>query len=93
MLRGHIGAARVVDADPVMAGEDFGEFARTEGKPIKSLIFWVGARNAAELEAARREGRILPSLHSPFFAPEADKVIAAATEAMTIAVLDLLNKR
>ncbi len=91
-FRQHFGEARVADAAPVMAGEDFGEFARTTGTPIQSLIFWVGGREPAELAAAQRDGRILPSLHSPFFAPQADKVVATATEAMTVAVLDLLHK-
>ena len=34
----------------------------------------------------------LPSLHSPFWAPEAETVISTATEAMTIAALDVLKK-
>ena len=92
-FRARFGADRVVQAEPVMAGEDFGEFARTEPDRIKSLIFWVGGRPAAELEAAKREGRILPSLHSPFFAPEADKVIAAAAEALSSAAIELMPKR
>ena len=92
-FRARFGADRVVQAEPVMAGEDFGEFARTEPDRIKSLIFWVGGRPAAELEAAKREGRILPSLHSPFFAPEADKVITAAAEALSSAAIELMPKR
>jgi hippurate hydrolase len=34
----------------------------------------------------------LPSLHSPFWAPDAEAVISTATEAMTVAALDLLSK-
>ena len=34
----------------------------------------------------------LPSLHSPFWAPDAETVISTATEAMTIAALDILKK-
>jgi hippurate hydrolase len=39
-----------------------------------------------------RGGKSLPSLHSPFWAPEADKVIATASEAMAAAALDLMPK-
>jgi hippurate hydrolase len=31
-------------------------------------------------------------LHSPFWAPEAETVISTATEAMTVAALDILKK-
>jgi len=34
----------------------------------------------------------LPSLHSPLWAPDADAVISTATEAMTVAALDILKK-
>jgi hippurate hydrolase len=34
----------------------------------------------------------LPSLHSPFWAPEADKVIATASEATTMMALDILKR-
>jgi hypothetical protein len=35
----------------------------------------------------RRRHQKLPSLHSPFWAPDADAVISTATEAMTVAAL------
>jgi hippurate hydrolase len=34
----------------------------------------------------------LPALHSPFWAPDAEKVISTATEALTVASLDVLKK-
>lgn len=34
----------------------------------------------------------MPSLHSPFWAPEADTVIATAAEAMTAMTLKLMPK-
>ena len=34
----------------------------------------------------------LPSLHSPFWAPDAEAVISTAAEAMTTAALDVLKK-
>jgi hippurate hydrolase len=35
----------------------------------------------------------LPGLHSPFWAPEADKVIAAGAEALIAAALDLMPRK
>src|SRR3546814_2973341 len=47
---------------PVMGGEDFGRFGR-EDKSIKSLTVWVGGVPQAEYDAAKKDGRTLPSLH------------------------------
>jgi hippurate hydrolase len=46
----------------------------------------------AKWDAAGGDETKLPSLHSPFWAPEAETVISTATEAMTIAALDVLKK-
>lgn len=89
-LKGKMGDARVIVTQPVMGGEDFGEFRRADETHIKSAILWVGGRPAAEIEAARRAGRTLPSLHSPFWAPEAEKVIASAAEALTVSAMRLM---
>ena len=91
-LRARMGEDRVVTAPSVMAGEDFGEFLRADERNIRSLIFWVGGTPAAQFDAAREEGRALPSLHSPFWAPEADKVIASGAQALTLIALQLMTK-
>ncbi|MBA4353998.1 MAG: amidohydrolase [Novosphingobium sp.] len=92
LLTARLGAARVVETGPTMAGEDFGEFGRADSANIVSTILWVGGRPADQLDTARKEGRSLPSLHSPFFAPEADKVIAAGAEALATAAMALMPK-
>jgi hippurate hydrolase len=91
-LKSSFGEARVVKVPPVMGGEDFGRFARAD-KDIKSLIIWVGGVPQAEFDAARKEGRTLPSLHSPFWAPDAPAVISTATEALTAMTMKLMAKR
>ncbi|MFN5783296.1 MAG: M20 family metallopeptidase [Novosphingobium sp.] len=93
VLTKRFGAERVANPQPSMAGEDFGEIARAAGPGTQSLILWIGGRPKAELEAAAREGRQLPGLHSPFWAPEADKVIAAGAEALIAATLELMPRR
>ena len=75
-----------------MGGEDFSRFHLAD-KSIESLIFWVGGTPKPALGRGRRQPGQLPSLHSPFWAPDAEAVISTATEAMTIAALDVLRKR
>lgn len=90
-LTTRFGDKRVIKMPPVMGGEDFGRFSRDD-KDIKSLIIWVGGVPQAELDAAKKEGRTLPSLHSPFWAPDAPAVISTATEALTSMAMKLMPK-
>ncbi len=91
-FKAQFGADRAVETGPVMAGEDFGEFSRNDKDHTRSLILWVGGRPASVIEAARAEGKVLPGLHSPFWAPEADKVIAAGAEAMVSGAIHLMPR-
>lgn len=91
LLKARFGEARVVKMPPVMGGEDFGRFSRDD-KSIKSMIFWVGGVPAEEYAAAQKDGRALPSLHSPFWAPDAPAVISTATEALTAMAMKLMAK-
>lgn len=85
-----IGKDNVVSMDPVMGGEDFGALGRVEPK-IPSLIFWLGAVDPKVIAKAKKNGEILPSLHSPFFAPDAEPTIKTGVKAMSAAALDLLQ--
>lgn len=91
-LKTRFGEQRVMQLPPVMGGEDFSRFSREENKDIKSLIIWVGGVPQAEFDAAKKEGRTLPSLHSPFWAPDAPAVISTATEALTAMAMKLMPK-
>jgi hippurate hydrolase len=85
------GADRVVATPAVMGGEDFSRYWLAD-KSIESLIFWVGGAPRDKWDAAGGDAAKLPSLHSPFWAPDPEPTIATATEAMTAAALDLLKK-
>jgi amidohydrolase len=87
----NFGQQRVLKTPAVMGGEDFSRFYLAD-KSIESLIFWVGGTPMAQYQAAGGDAAKLPSLHSPFWAPEAETVIATATEALTLAALDVLKK-
>jgi amidohydrolase len=91
LFSSHFGAGRVVETKPVMGGEDFSQYWLAD-KTKEATIFWVGGVPKAKWDAAGGDDTKLPSLHSPFWAPEAETVISTATEAMTIAALDVLQK-
>ncbi len=91
LFRGHFGAQRVRQVPPPMVGEDFGRYHLADPK-IESLLFWVGGVPAAKWKSAAVDSMKLPSLHSPFWAPDAETVISTATEALTVAALDVLKK-
>jgi hippurate hydrolase len=91
LLTARFGADRVQRTPAVMGGEDFSRFWLAD-KSIQSLIFWVGGVPQAKWDAAGGDPTKLPSLHSPFWAPDAEKVIETATEAMTSAALGVLGK-
>jgi hippurate hydrolase len=84
---------RVFEVPAVMGGEDFSQFYRADREHVESLILWVGGVRAEEWAKAQKGEITLPSLHSPFWAPDAPVVIATATEALTAATLDLMPKR
>ena len=91
LFESRFGEERVKQSKPVMGGEDFSRFRRAD-ENIKSMIFWVGGVPMAEYQAAQDEGTKLPSLHSPFWAPDAEKVITTGAEALTAATLQIMKK-
>lgn len=85
-----IGAENISEVAPVMGGEDFSQYSRTDAK-IPSMIFWVGAVEPAKWEAAQDSALGLPSLHSPFFAPDYEPTIETGVASMTATALALFE--
>lgn len=85
------GKSRVLKAPPVMGGEDFGRFYRAD-KTMQSVIFWVGGVPQDTWDKAQRGEASLPSLHSPYWAPEAKTVINTASQALTNAAMFIMQK-
>ncbi|MEZ5679717.1 MAG: amidohydrolase [Erythrobacter sp.] len=86
------GEDRVATQPPVMGGEDFSEYRRADPDNIKSVIFWISGTPDHMLKALKEEGKPLPSLHSPFWAPDAEKVIATGAEALAATAMDLMPR-
>ena len=84
------GDERVMEWPAVMGGEDFSQFRRAAPDDVQSMIFWISGTPQPMLEALERDGTPLPSLHSPFWAPDAEKVIATGAEALAGAAIELM---
>ena len=80
------GKDRVVEIPPTMAGEDFSRYHRADPN-VQSMIFWVGGVPQAKWDAAKGDPARLPSLHSPFWAPDPEPTIGVAVEALVTAAL------
>jgi hippurate hydrolase len=91
LFAANFGPSRVTKTPAVMGGEDFSRFWLAD-KSMESLIFWVGGVPGTQWDAAKGDAAKLPSLHSPFWAPDAEAVISTGAEALTVAALDVLKK-
>jgi len=91
-LRKNLGDSRVSETGPVMGGEDFSEYGRVEPR-IPGVFLWLGAVAPDKYQQSIANGTVLPSLHSPFFAPLPKPTIETGVEAMTTMVLELLGKK
>jgi hippurate hydrolase len=88
--RSLLGAENVIEVDPVMAGEDFSEYGRTEDK-IPISIMWLGTIDEERFDTAKQGGAPLPPLHSPLFWPALHPTIETGVKATSAAALELLQ--
>jgi hippurate hydrolase len=90
VMKSVIGAANVIEVTKEMGGEDFARYGRTDEK-IPSFMIRLGVVPEGKWQAFERGETNLPSLHSPFFAPDPAKSIDTGVKAMTAMALDLLQ--
>ena len=92
VFKSRLGDSNVIRKKPTMGGEDFGEYGRTADK-IPICMFFVGGVKPEDLKESERTGKPLPSLHSALWAPLPEPTITTGVEAMTSAVLELMQKK
>lgn len=85
------GKASVIERRATMAGEDFSRYTMTPEK-IPVFLAWIGTVAPEKIEKANKTGEALPSLHSPFYRPEPAPSITFGVKAMTLAVMNELNR-
>ncbi|MGH9440890.1 MAG: amidohydrolase [Thermoanaerobaculia bacterium] len=88
-LRRRFGESRVIEMPRDTVSEDFSEYSLAG---VPAVIFRLGATEPQRFARARASGENLPSLHSSFFAPDADAAIRTGIEAETAALRDLLGR-
>jgi len=91
VLKAALGAKNVMRVPPIAASEDFSAFVN-EGVP--SMFFFIGVYDPKQVaESVKPGGKPLPANHSPFFAPMPEPSIKTGVQAMSLAVLNVLDKR
>lgn len=85
-----LGSDNVVELEPAMGSEDFGQFG-LEGHQIPTMMFRVGAIDSQRIAESRRTGVPLPSLHSSLFWPVPEPTIRTGVRGMTAAILELMK--
>ncbi len=85
-----LGGDAVSERPPSMVGEDFARYGMTEERrPI--CMFWLGVVPEAKFRQAQASGAPLPSLHSPFFRPDAPLAVRTGAKALILGVLEGLQ--
>ncbi|MES2899081.1 MAG: amidohydrolase [Pseudomonadota bacterium] len=85
------GKAKVTRIPAMTASEDFSQFAN---QGIPSMFFFTGIYDAQTVaEAERPGGKPIAFNHSPYYAPVPEPSIKMATQAMTVAVLNMLKRK
>ncbi len=88
VLESALGKDRVVEANPVMASEDYSYFIEAG---IPSFYFELGGADPAKFEEAKASGIPLPSNHSPLFAPDAEPALRSAVASEVAVLRNLLQ--
>ena len=79
-LRQEVGEASVIEGEPVMASEDFGNLVEPIGVPS---VYWFFGGHPAETLAGDR----IPVNHSPLFAPVMEPTLSTGARAAVVAIL------
>jgi hippurate hydrolase len=87
-LEAALGKDKVVTAEPIAPSEDFSYFVE-QGVP--GFYFSLGGADPEKFEQGKAAGTLLPSNHSPLFAPDADPALHAGIIAEVAVLRNLLN--
>jgi amidohydrolase len=88
VLESALGKDNVVATDPGLASEDFSYFT-AQGVP--SFYFGLGGADPQKYAEALASGAILPSNHSPLFAPDVDPALHTGVAAEVAVLRNLLD--
>jgi len=90
-FRSVLGSEKVLEVEPLTAGEDFARYGRTDEK-VPIAMFWLGTVSEEKYAAFMDHGEALPGLHNPEFYPDFIPTYKTGVRAMAKAAIDLFNK-
>jgi len=90
VLKAAFGDKARVNPEPGSASEDYSEFV-IAGVP--SFYFGIGGLDPQQFAQAQTSKTAVPGNHSPEFAPVPEPTIRTGAEAMSLVVLDMLQKK
>ena len=88
VLEAALGKDNVVTAEPVFGSEDFSYFVE---QGIPGFFFKLGGADPEKYAQAQRAGTMLPSNHSPLFAPDVDPALHTGIAAEVAILRNLLH--
>jgi len=88
VLKQAFGDANVARMPAMTASEDFSQFVN-QGVP--GMFFFTGVYDPQVLAAADKGGKPVAFNHSPYYAPVPEPSIKTAAQAMTLAVMNVMN--
>jgi len=80
----------IVELEAEMIGEDFSRYG-LQDTPIPYSMFFLGATPRDLFQEAKEEGKDIPGLHSPRFAPEVEPTLKAGIKAMNAFALEIFK--
>jgi hippurate hydrolase len=87
-LESRLGKDNVVSEEPQTASEDFSYFVK---QGIPGFYFNLGGADPEKLAQAKGAGTMLPSNHSPLFAPDVEPALETGITAEVAVLRNLLN--
>jgi hippurate hydrolase len=87
-LESALGKDKVVIQEPITASEDFSYFVE---QGIPGFYFTLGGADPEKLAQAKAAGTMLPSYHSPLFAPDVDPALHTGIAAEAAVLRKLLS--
>jgi amidohydrolase len=88
VLESALGRNNVLTEDPITASEDFSAFVQ---QGIPGFYLSLGGADPQKFAQAKAAGTLLPSNHSPLFAPDVDPALHTAITAELAMLRDLLR--
>ena len=87
-LEAALGKDNVITTDPITPSEDYAFFIE-QGVP--SLYMSLGGADPQKYAESKISGNLLPSNHSPYFAPDVDPALRSGIKAEVAVLRNLLN--